>query len=165
MKALFVIVGMLFLIACNKSNPVSTATTDEYQAILERTKLKKDIRDGPSIIAAAIKRFQANFGRPPQDLVELLDRGYLKNIPPHPQGYAYSYNPELGNVNLARRHPFAPTVDPYGKPVNQLQPTYKRRPGIDTYNPALSKQVLPDKNIATLTPNSQFEFGPANLDL
>jgi len=81
----------------SSGNPL-TAPVD-YLAVQAKAKKMADKTLGSAGISQAIGMFQAEKGRSPKDLNELVP-DYLPKIPPAPVGMKYDYNPGTGAIKI-----------------------------------------------------------------
>ncbi|MBG85907.1 MAG: hypothetical protein CMO80_03280 [Verrucomicrobiales bacterium] len=75
-------------------NPANAAT--DYLGAQAKAKKKGEGAAGILQAESAIKLFAASEGRNPKSLQELIDEGYLKEIPKAPYKMKSEYNPETG---------------------------------------------------------------------
>jgi len=105
---LLLMAGCLFS-GCNKSaeeppkkassgNPI-TAPVDYLGAVAQGQKKSISTLDQAGI-NQAIQMFQANEGRYPKDLKELVGPEYLQSLPAPPPGMKFDYNPATGQVKV-----------------------------------------------------------------
>jgi hypothetical protein len=104
--------GLLF-IGCSKSEKSdSTASTNtsasgnpvtapvDYLGAVAKAKKAADKTISTAGLNQAIQSFQAQEGRLPASLNELVTKKYLPSIPPPPAGMKYDYNPQTGTLRL-----------------------------------------------------------------
>ena len=72
----------------------------DYREMLSRVRTKQSQAQTLEQLEEGIQAFQLHFARLPTNLVELIARGYVKNIPDPPPGKGYTYDPVHGNVGL-----------------------------------------------------------------
>lgn len=72
----------------------------DYREMLARARSKKESTQVLGMLQTGIQRFQLNLARLPTNLAEVLNLGFVKEIPDPPPGQAYSYDPVHGNVSL-----------------------------------------------------------------
>jgi hypothetical protein len=84
--------------ASSSGNPI-TAPVD-YLGTVAKAKKAADRTVGAVGVNQAIQMFQAQEGRNPASLNELLTKQYLPSIPPPPTGMKYDYNPQTGQVKV-----------------------------------------------------------------
>jgi hypothetical protein len=88
--------------AGTNSGSLATAPVDYLNTIAkaEHSTIKSfDV----SAVSSAIKLFQVEQGRYPQDLNELVQQKYLPRIPPVPYGYKLDYDPATGDVKVVKQ--------------------------------------------------------------
>jgi len=61
-----------------------------------------DALDTRDALRERVERFRAARGRVPRELGELVAGGLIRELPRDPSGAAFAYNPETGNVTIAR---------------------------------------------------------------
>jgi hypothetical protein len=88
------------------SNPLN-APADYLGAMSQAQKLAVKTVD-LNAINQAVQMFYAEEDRFPRDLDELVSRRYLPRLPQPPTGMRFVYNPQTGQVGLARTPPAAP---------------------------------------------------------
>jgi len=86
-------------------------------------------------VRSAIKLFQGSEDRFPASLNELVAKRYVGRLPQLPNGYAYQYNPQNGNVAVVNAAAAAAAARQYPSPV-QTAPA--PRPG----NPKATARAL-----------------------
>jgi hypothetical protein len=84
--------------ASSSGNPV-TAPVD-YLGAVAKAKQAADKTISTAGLNQAIQSFQAQEGRLPATLNELVTKNYLPSIPPPPAGMKYDYNPKTGQLRL-----------------------------------------------------------------
>jgi hypothetical protein len=84
--------------ASSSGNPV-TAPVDYLGAVAKAKKAAEKSLD-TSAINQAVQLFQAQEGRLPKSLNELVTKQYLRSLPPPPNGMKYDYNPQTGQVRV-----------------------------------------------------------------
>lgn len=72
----------------------------DYRGMLERARERQAPDALIATVEKSIQRFQFELARLPTNLMELVVLGYLPEIHPAPDGFAYSYDPVHGNVRL-----------------------------------------------------------------
>lgn len=80
------------------SNPV-TAPVD-YLGAAGQAKRSADKTLGTVGINQAVQSFQAQEGRLPTTLNELVSKNYLPSLPAPPAGTKFDYNPQTGQVRV-----------------------------------------------------------------
>ena len=83
--------------SASSGNPI-TAPVD-YLAVQAKAKKMADTKLSSAGIGQAIGMFQAEKGRSPKDLNELVP-DYLPKIPPPPAGMKYDYNASSGAIKV-----------------------------------------------------------------
>ena len=58
-----------------------------------------------SAVNAAIRQFQVEQNRLPNDLNELVQQKYIPRIPPVPYGYRLVYDPAAGEAKVQKQEP------------------------------------------------------------
>ena len=61
-----------------------------------------DALDTRDALRERVERFREARGRVPRELGELVASGLIRELPRDPSGAAFAYNPETGNVTIAR---------------------------------------------------------------
>ncbi len=84
----------------SSGNPL-TAPTDYLGALNQAQKAAKKV-SGNASLQKAIQMFQAEEGRQPATLQEVVDKKYIRELPALPKGMKYQYNPKTGEVKVAR---------------------------------------------------------------
>ena len=82
-------------------NPV-TAPVDYLGAVAKAKKTAEKTVEG-SMLTQAVQLFQAQEGRFPTSLDELVKKQYINKLPPPPYGMAYDYNPATGEVKVVAK--------------------------------------------------------------
>src|SRR5258705_2597680 len=78
--------------ATNASNTSSSGNSADYFGAMTRAKKAADRTVGAAGVNQAIQMFQAEQGRNPTSLNELVTKKYLPSIPAPPTGMKYDYN-------------------------------------------------------------------------
>jgi len=91
--------------ARERSRAVEAVATEgveerDYRGMLERARERQAPDALIATVEKSIQRFQFELARLPTNLMELVVLGYLPEIQPAPEGFAYSYDPVHGNVRL-----------------------------------------------------------------
>jgi hypothetical protein len=73
---------------------------EQYGHTLAQAKKKAIVQTDFISVDRAIQAFQADKGRNPENLDELIKEKFLPRLPDLPAGKAYSYNPETGQVKV-----------------------------------------------------------------
>jgi len=105
MKNLFLILlAILFFISgCNRNNNNSTSPTDKVKKFgqkIERTFKRGKLTNTTMYLKNKIITYQREEGRYPESLQELVDKGYIKEIPKPPEGMNYYYDPKIGKIEV-----------------------------------------------------------------
>jgi hypothetical protein len=82
----------------SSGNPV-TAPVDYLGAVAKAKKAAEKTVDTAGI-NQAVQLFQAQEGRLPKTLNELVTKQYLRSLPPPPNGMKYDYNAQTGQVRV-----------------------------------------------------------------
>jgi hypothetical protein len=82
----------------SSGNPL-TAPADYVGALGKAQKSAQKTLGGVGL-DQAIKAFQAENGRSPKNLEELVSSGAINEIPPAPRGMKYDYDPATGRVKV-----------------------------------------------------------------
>jgi len=82
----------------SSGNPV-TAPVDYLGAVAKAKKAAEKSIDTSSL-NQAVQLFQAQEGRLPKTLNELVTKQYLRSLPPPPNGMKYDYDPQTGQVRV-----------------------------------------------------------------
>lgn len=100
----------LALLACSRERSRTIASDDaeaaaiegprDYREMLARARSKKEAAQVLSTLTEGIQRFRLAMSRLPTNLLEVVNRGYLKDLPEPPHGQAYDYDQQNGNVKL-----------------------------------------------------------------
>ncbi|HPP66485.1 MAG TPA: hypothetical protein PKX05_01060 [bacterium] len=106
--ALFCIIGFFFTfcVSCSKKTqqqpqPQSSGNPiEEYGGVMSQTLKKAKGMDAVLPVKQLVDSFYAQEGRYPSSLDELIAKNYVKQIPPPPKGYTYTYTPSTGDVGL-----------------------------------------------------------------
>jgi len=107
---LIVVAGLLFC-GCKKQDSASESTntnaassgsgsSGDYFGAMTKAKKAAEKTVGAAGVNQAIGMFQAQEGRNPANLDELVTKRYLPNIPPPPAGMKYDYNPQTGQARV-----------------------------------------------------------------
>jgi len=97
---------ILFLFtACNKKKKENEELTPlnapaKYGETMGKAMKKAEAVNNIRTLKSEIYLFFAQEGRYPNSLNELVDKGYIKEIPTPPKGMSYSYDPTTGKVEL-----------------------------------------------------------------
>ena len=83
----------------NSSGSAVTAPVDYLGAVV-RTKQTAEQTVSTAGLQQQINLFQAQEGRLPKDLNELVNPNYLSRLPGPPQNMKYDYNPATGEVKI-----------------------------------------------------------------
>lgn len=65
-----------------------------------RARHQAQVTSATSSINSAIRMFSVAEGRNPASLNELMETGYMSQMPDLPSGASYSYNPQSGQVTI-----------------------------------------------------------------
>jgi hypothetical protein len=84
----------------SSGNPL-TAPVD-YLGSISKAKQSMEARLDTVALRQAIQMFQAQEGRFPRDLNELVAKQYLRSVPPAPAGSRLSYNAANGEVRVVK---------------------------------------------------------------
>ncbi len=76
------------------------AMLEQYGHTLATAKKKALTKTDLITVDRAIQSFQADRGRNPSSLEELIQEGFLPKLPDLPLGKKYSYNPQSGEVDM-----------------------------------------------------------------
>ncbi len=87
-------------LATNKQQPSAGAMLEQYGHTLATAKKKALTKTDLITVDRAIQSFQADRGRNPNNLEELVQEGFLPKLPDLPAGKKYSYNPQSGEVDM-----------------------------------------------------------------
>lgn len=106
------LLASFFWVACTKQAPTSPATNapasganplsapgDYGKALVKGKNLAAKTVDVAGL-KQAIQMFQAQEGRNPKDLQELVSPDYLPKLPEPPAGMKFSYNPSTGEIKV-----------------------------------------------------------------
>jgi hypothetical protein len=107
---LIVMAGLLFC-GCGKQDSTSQSTNAsssgnpltapvDYLGAAAKAKKATEKTVSSAGLNQAIQMFQAQEGRNPKTLAELVSKQYLSSIPPAPAGMRYDYNPQTGQVRV-----------------------------------------------------------------
>jgi hypothetical protein len=101
--------------ACSK-RPAPPPETGEagkdYRQMLVRSRSRQVVQANQLAIETAVHRFQVDLARFPTNLGELVRLKYLDGIPPLPEDMTYSYDPEIGAVQIVPVPPAAGAAPP-----------------------------------------------------
>jgi hypothetical protein len=78
-----------------------TAQTQDYRLLLQRVRIKQQEKSSLDNLQKAIQAFQMRFGRLPEELKDLVERGVINELPTPPRGTGFFYDRLVGNVRLA----------------------------------------------------------------
>lgn len=78
-----------------------TARPQDYRLLLQRVRIKQQEKSSLDDLQKAVQSFQMRFGRLPDELKDLVERGILSELPAPPHGTGYFYDRLVGNVRLA----------------------------------------------------------------
>jgi hypothetical protein len=105
-----ILVAGLFFCGCKKEDSASQSATNaassgsgssgDYFGAMTKAKKAAENTVGAAGVSQAIGMFQAQEGRNPASLNELVTKRYLPNIPPPPAGMKYDYNPQTGQARV-----------------------------------------------------------------
>ena len=82
-------------------NPV-TAPVDYLGAVVKAKKSAEKTVEG-AMLTQAVQMFQAQEGRFPTSLDELVAKQYLNRLPPPPYGMRFDYDPKTGKVSVVAK--------------------------------------------------------------
>ena len=104
--SIIMMAGLLFC-GCKKQESTSQSTNASssgdaggYFGAMTKAKKAAENTVGAAGVNQAIGMFQAQEGRNPASLNELVTKRYLPNIPPPPAGMKYDYNPQTGQARV-----------------------------------------------------------------
>lgn len=111
-KSFILLLAMAGLcVACKKSSDTTSATTNppaasgnpitapvDYLGAVAKAKKSTDAKLETASLKKAIDLFNAQEGRYPKDLNELVRPEYLSRLPQPPAGMKFDYNPATGEV-------------------------------------------------------------------
>jgi hypothetical protein len=86
----------------DETSATRVAETNDYVAMIEQARTRSAAEAIPDELTKAVRRFQADTGRLPMDLNELVAQRYLPGVPIPPAGFTITYDPQLGNVTLQK---------------------------------------------------------------
>jgi hypothetical protein len=106
----FLMAGLLF-IGCGKKDAAKAqartnsgssvvSAPSDYLGTVVRTKQNAEATVSTAGLQQQINLFQAQEGRLPKDLNELVSPNYLSRLPGPPQNMKYDYNPATGEVKI-----------------------------------------------------------------
>ena len=75
-------------------------SSHDYRQMIERSRARQSSQNSLQDVQDAIQKFQAEIGRPPTNIVELVIRNYVKSIPTLPRGQFFSYDPTRGWLTI-----------------------------------------------------------------
>lgn len=78
-----------------------TAQSRDYRLMLQRVRVKQQEKNSLDDLQKAVQTFQMRFGRLPEELKDLVERGILNELPTPPRGTGFFYDRLVGNVRLA----------------------------------------------------------------
>ena len=87
------------LLTNNSSGNPLTAPVDYLGAVNQARKGAVNTIDKAGL-NKHIEMFNAQEGRFPRDLNELVQKGYIQGVPPAPQGMRLDYNPQSGELKI-----------------------------------------------------------------
>lgn len=91
----------LLLFSCGKQTPdAQPGPQKDYAEMIDRVKTRRASKQSVLDIQQAVRDFQMRHGRMPKDLAELIRFGSLDGTPDAPEGYYFTYDPQLGNVGI-----------------------------------------------------------------
>ncbi|MFO1487438.1 MAG: hypothetical protein U1F65_03075 [Verrucomicrobiota bacterium] len=86
------------------TNETTTATSPaDYVGAMGRAQQSAVKTIDTASIKSAVQLFQADQGRLPKDLNELVETKFLPQIPPAPAGTRLDYNPQSGEVKVIKQ--------------------------------------------------------------
>ena len=112
MKFLLIVplIGILVAAGCEKNQPVTPQTTNavvpgpaesaDYGSALANAQNRAIAVVDTSSLKSAIQLFNAQEGRYPKDLDELVSSKMIGKIPPAPRGKKLDYNPATGEIKI-----------------------------------------------------------------
>lgn len=110
--SLLIVMAGLFLSGCSQKGadaPAATNTSSsgnpltaptDYLGAAAKAKKAADKTVTSAGLNQAIGLFQAQEGRNPKTLDELVSKRYIGSIPPPPTGMKYDYNPQTGALKV-----------------------------------------------------------------
>ncbi|MBU0676948.1 MAG: hypothetical protein KJ626_02435 [Verrucomicrobia bacterium] len=103
LSAILLIVFSLCALGCGGSSAQNAnGEAKDYRKRLEQIRLKRKAANDLSMLQNAVRTFQTQHARLPNDLRELATRKLIQNIPSAPAGFYFAYDNVLGNVSLQR---------------------------------------------------------------
>ncbi len=102
--SLFLVVSLL-AVSCNRKKKPEEGLTpmnavEKYGGVMSKTLKKSKAMDDVLYMKNKINTFQIQEGRYPNSLNELVEKGYLDNLPEPPKGMAFHYEPSTGKVDV-----------------------------------------------------------------
>lgn len=90
------------LAGCGGNAPRETAPPDntDYREMLDRARKRREVRDNLEMLNEAVRRCQVDLARFPTSLHELVDLGYLDEVPSAPPDRVFVYDPAFGGVEI-----------------------------------------------------------------
>lgn len=123
-RLLLILLTLALLAACSpqRSHVVTEKPGGEqqrdYRQMIERARNRQASQAALMDMQEGVRSFQRDFGRLPSNVVELVSRRYVKNIPMLPDGQQFQFDTLHGNVSIVN------------VPKSQM-------PGQDTNRPAM----------------------------
>lgn len=74
----------------------------DYGEVILRVRERQDDSESIFILGEALNAFRAEVGRSPTDLIELLETGFLDEMPEAPAGMYYAYNVTNGMIQVTK---------------------------------------------------------------
>jgi len=86
--------------APNSGSPSPGDAPGGYLNQMTHAQRKAELTTELAAMNRALESYYVAEGRFPADLVELMEKGYLRTIPELPKGYTWNYDTNLGLVSL-----------------------------------------------------------------
>ena len=81
---------------------ITVSTTRDYAEVIQRARERHSDTDNMYTMREALDQFRAEVGRSPMDLIELLETGFLDEMPEAPAGTYYAYNSTNGMITVSK---------------------------------------------------------------
>lgn len=105
-RAVLIVLTVAGLAACSpeRSHVVTEQGGKEqprdYRQMIERARNRQASQAAQQDLQEGVRAFQRDFGRLPSNVVELVSRRYMKNIPMLPDGQQFHFDTLHGNVSI-----------------------------------------------------------------
>ena len=88
--------------AADAATDITVSGNRDYDQVLQRVREHQGDTDNIYMMAEALDTFRAEVGRSPKDLIELLETGFVDQMPEAPAGTYYGYNSTNGMISVKK---------------------------------------------------------------